>query len=214
MTVLHGAKASDDARTAIQDSTAIAYLGEILPGASADSLGILGDQDILQVSPTDTAVELTQSTPAVPGAPAIYQEVSTYGRTFARVVPSTALEAKALVSEFGVEHLSRVYLANDGQPYGAGAGLCGQAGRRRERLGRLGGADRRRRSPPRAPRRSSSPPARRPRPPTCSMRLRPPTRRPSCLPPRRWTTPRLPPPCSRRPPARCASPRPASPPRR
>ena len=70
MKVLHGAKPSDNARTAIQDSTAIAYLGEILPGASADSLGIVNDQDILQVSPTDTAVELTQSTPAVPGAPA------------------------------------------------------------------------------------------------------------------------------------------------
>jgi branched-chain amino acid transport system substrate-binding protein len=118
MKFLHGAKASDDARTAIQDGTAIAYLGEILPGASADSLGIVGDQDILQVSPTDTAVELTQSTPAVSGAPAIYQEVSTYGRTFARVVPSTALEAKALVSEFGVEHLNRIYLTDDGQPYG------------------------------------------------------------------------------------------------
>jgi branched-chain amino acid transport system substrate-binding protein len=118
MSVLHGAKASDDARTAIESGTAIAYLGEILPGASADSLGIVGDQDVLQISPTDTAVELTQSSPAVSGAPAIYQEVSTYGRTFARVVPSTALEAKALVSEFGVEHLSRVYLANDGEPYG------------------------------------------------------------------------------------------------
>jgi branched-chain amino acid transport system substrate-binding protein len=118
MSILHGAKPSDDARTTIQDGTAIAYLGEILPGASADSLGIVGDQDILQVSPTDTAVELTQSTPAVSGAPATYQEVSTYGRTFARVVPTTALEAKALVSEFGVEHLSRVYVADDGEPYG------------------------------------------------------------------------------------------------
>jgi branched-chain amino acid transport system substrate-binding protein len=116
--VLHGAKASDNARTAIVDSSAIAYLGEILPGVSADSLGIVGDQGILQISPTDTAVELTQSTSAVPGAPSIYQESSTYGRTFARVVPTTALEAKALVSELGAEHVTHVYVANDGQPYG------------------------------------------------------------------------------------------------
>ena len=40
---------------------AIAYLGEILPGASADSLGITNAQDLLQVAPTDTALELTQA---------------------------------------------------------------------------------------------------------------------------------------------------------
>ncbi len=65
--VLHGAKLSDNARTAISDTHAIAYLGEILPGDSADSLGITNDQSLLQVTPTDTAVELTQSSSAVPG---------------------------------------------------------------------------------------------------------------------------------------------------
>ena len=118
--VLHGAKVSDNARTAIQDNSAIAYLGEIIPGASADSIGILNYQDILQVSPTDTAVALTQSSSAVPGAPSEYYEsLSTYGRTFARLVPTTALEARALVAELVNEHVSRVYLTTDGQPYGA-----------------------------------------------------------------------------------------------
>ena len=37
---LHAAKISDNARTAIQDTTTIAYLGEVAPGASADSIGI------------------------------------------------------------------------------------------------------------------------------------------------------------------------------
>jgi ABC-type branched-subunit amino acid transport system substrate-binding protein len=118
--VLHGAKPSDNARTAIKDSSTIAYLGEIVPGQSAQSLGILNAADVLTVSPTDTAVELTQSTPAVPGAPGIYYEsLSTYGRTFARLVPTTALEARALVAQAQQLGASKIYVTGDGQPYGA-----------------------------------------------------------------------------------------------
>ena len=117
--VLHAAKPSDNARTAIQDATAIAYLGEILPGDSADSLGILNSQDILQISPTDTAVELTQTSSAVSDSPSTYYEsLGTYGRTFTRVAPTTLLEAKAIVSELAAEQLSHVYVANDGEHYG------------------------------------------------------------------------------------------------
>src|SRR5438270_741698 len=72
--VVREAKLSDAARTAIQDGSAVAYVGETIPGTSADSLGILGDQQILQVSPTDTAVELTQASPAVPGSPGNWYE--------------------------------------------------------------------------------------------------------------------------------------------
>ena len=84
----------------IQDKTAIAYLGEVVPHSSYESLGITNALDILQVSPTDTALELTQATPAVANAPdAYYQSLSTYKQTFARVVPTTAQEAKAQVQE-------------------------------------------------------------------------------------------------------------------
>ena len=69
---------SDQARTAIQDDSAIAYLGEVVPHSSYASFGITNANDILQVSPTDTALELTQSTPAIPGAPDMYyQSLST-----------------------------------------------------------------------------------------------------------------------------------------
>lgn len=120
LVVLRGAKPSDNARTAIENKTTIAYLGEIPPGASADSLGIVGDQGILTVSPTDTAVELTQSTPAVSGSPGIYYETRGSGsRTFARVVPTTAQEAKALLADAAALHVSKVYVASDGLPYGA-----------------------------------------------------------------------------------------------
>jgi branched-chain amino acid transport system substrate-binding protein len=118
--VLHGAKVSDIARTAIQDTNAIAYVGEIVPGTSADSIGILNGVQILQVSPTDTAVELTQPSSAVPGSPGIYYEATGSNlHTFARVVPTTALEAKALVAEASTLHVSKLYVVGDGQPYGA-----------------------------------------------------------------------------------------------
>lgn len=120
LTILHGAKVSDDARTAIEDGTAIAYLGEILPGQSAGSLGITNDQDVLQVSPTDNAVELTRNSSAVPGSPDLYyQALTTYGRTFARVVPSSALEAKALLAAAAARHVTKLYVTDDGQHYGA-----------------------------------------------------------------------------------------------
>ena len=64
-----GRKLSDNARQAIGDSSSIAYLGELTPGASADTIGITNAEDLLQVSPTDTAVELTQVSPAVPNSP-------------------------------------------------------------------------------------------------------------------------------------------------
>jgi branched-chain amino acid transport system substrate-binding protein len=117
--VLHG-QISDQARTAIQDQTAIAYLGEVVPHSSYASLGITNALDLLQVSPTDNAVELTQATPAVPGAPdSYYESLSSYGRTFARVVPTSAKEAEAQVQEMQALGVTKLYVADDGSPYGA-----------------------------------------------------------------------------------------------
>ena len=113
------AKPSDNARTAIQDKTAIAYLGELSPGVSAGTMGITNAQDLLQVSPTDTALELTQSTPVVHGAPGDYYEAhGTYGNTFARVVPSSAPEARAQAAMMRSLSVSKLYVANDGSSYG------------------------------------------------------------------------------------------------
>jgi branched-chain amino acid transport system substrate-binding protein len=116
---LGGAKASDNARSAIEDTSSIAYLGELDPGLSADSLGITNAQDLLQVTPTDTAAALTQVTPSVPNSPnRYYESLSNYGRTFARVVPTTSLEAKAQVQEMQAQHVSKLYVSSDGSQYG------------------------------------------------------------------------------------------------
>jgi ABC-type branched-subunit amino acid transport system substrate-binding protein len=119
---LHGRELSDNARTAIQDKTTIAYLGELQPGTSQISVEILNQQGVLVVSPADTADYLTQAAPGVPGSPTKYYPArTTYHETFARVVPNSAAEAKAQVQEMGAEKISSLYVANDGQPYGIAA---------------------------------------------------------------------------------------------
>lgn len=114
------AQITANARKAVLDSSTIAYLGELAPHTSFGSIGITSAQDLLQVSPTDTAVELTQKTPAVAGAPdSYYQSVKTYGLTFGRVVPTSAVEAQAQVQAMKALHVQRLYVTNDGSSYGA-----------------------------------------------------------------------------------------------
>ena len=119
MKILHGRVLSDNARRAIQDPLAIAYLGEVAPGASEQTVGITNAQQLLQVSPTDTALELGQTTSAVPGAPqGFFESWSTNGRTFGRVVPTSAQEAKALVAKMKSMGAQSVFVAHDGSNYG------------------------------------------------------------------------------------------------
>ena len=47
-----------------------------------------------------------------------YPAHSTYQRTFARIVPTSAQEAKALVQEMQSEHVTSLYVSDDGQRYG------------------------------------------------------------------------------------------------
>jgi branched-chain amino acid transport system substrate-binding protein len=115
-----GGKLSDNARSAIGDLTTVAYIGELVPGTSGQTIGITNAQDVLQVSPTDTALELTQAVPQVPGSPGVYYEsLSANGQTFARVVPNNKFEAKALVGEMQSAGVKRLYVKSDGSAYGA-----------------------------------------------------------------------------------------------
>jgi branched-chain amino acid transport system substrate-binding protein len=119
MRTVRGSTISEQARTVIQDASSIAYLGEVVPGSSYASLGITNALDILQVSPTDTALELTETTPAVANTPdGYYESLSTYGRTFARVVPTSGEEAKAQIQEMQALGVSKLYVSSDGSDYG------------------------------------------------------------------------------------------------
>ena len=55
------ARAGANARTATEDSTAIAYIGELDYGGSAVSVPITNDAGILQVSPGDGLTSLTRA---------------------------------------------------------------------------------------------------------------------------------------------------------
>ena len=117
---LAGKEPSANARSAIEDPSTIAYLGELVPGTSWISIQITNEQGVLEVSPLDTAAYLTQPSSVVPGAPGRYYPSSkTYGDTFARVVPTTAQEARADVAELPALGVRKLYVASDGQPYGA-----------------------------------------------------------------------------------------------
>jgi branched-chain amino acid transport system substrate-binding protein len=117
--VAHGNEVSASARSAVQDKQAIAYLGEIAPGTSGVSLQITNQVGLLQLSPTDTAVYLTQSTPSVHDSPGhFYPASGTFHHTFARVVATTAQEAKALVTGMKARGVSKLYVTNDGTAYG------------------------------------------------------------------------------------------------
>jgi ABC-type branched-subunit amino acid transport system substrate-binding protein len=116
--VVHKPELSDNARTAIQDKSAIAYLGELAPADSEQTAGITNALDLLTVSPADTALELTEATPAIANTPnGYYESLSTYGHTFARVVPTSGQEATfdahAIAAAGGP-----LYIANDGSDYG------------------------------------------------------------------------------------------------
>jgi branched-chain amino acid transport system substrate-binding protein len=123
---LTSGKVTDNARSAIENSNTIAYLGEFAPGTSGPSITITNYSDVLQVSPGDTALEYTQATKAVPDSPQKYfgEAYSSYGYTYAQVVPSSALEAKAQVQEMQALHVKTLYVTSDGSDYGSAIALA------------------------------------------------------------------------------------------
>ena len=87
------ALAGANARRATEDSTAIAYIGELDSGATRTSLPITNEAGLLQVSPTASAVDLTRQ---APGSSQIPNQVQPSGsRTFGRVIPSDAAQGAA-----------------------------------------------------------------------------------------------------------------------
>jgi branched-chain amino acid transport system substrate-binding protein len=84
---------ADNARRASQDSTAIAYIGELESGATRASLPITNQAMMLHVSPGSTAVDLTQAAPGSDDVPELAQP--TGERTFGRVIPDDEKQAGA-----------------------------------------------------------------------------------------------------------------------
>ena len=113
------AQTTNDAHTAINDSSTIGYLGEFNSGASAISIPLLNQAGIAQISPSNTAVGLTANVPgASPGEPQKYYP--TGKRTYARIVPKDTIQAAAQVTLWKAAGCTKVYIFNDQEVYGAG----------------------------------------------------------------------------------------------
>jgi branched-chain amino acid transport system substrate-binding protein len=99
---------------AAADRTTIGYLGDMNSGASAVSIPLLNRAGIAQVSPTSTAVGLTTDGPgSSPGEPDKYYP--TRVRTFARVVPNDAVQARVQVRLQQSVGCKKTYVVNDGE---------------------------------------------------------------------------------------------------
>ncbi|MGZ4200418.1 MAG: branched-chain amino acid ABC transporter substrate-binding protein, partial [Thermoleophilia bacterium] len=109
---------SSDARKAAQDKSTIGYLGEFNSGASAISIPILNEANILQVSPSNTYVGLTRSQGADKGEPDKYYPSGK--RTFGRVVPADHIQAAAQVTYQKDSGCTKLYIVNDKEVYGKG----------------------------------------------------------------------------------------------
>jgi branched-chain amino acid transport system substrate-binding protein len=108
-----------NARKAVQDKSTVAYLGEFNSGATTNSLPILNEAGIPQVSPSNTAQGLTaKGLGSAPGEPDKYYP--TGKRTYARVVPRDEIQGGAVVSAMKDDGCKKVYIVNDKEVYGQG----------------------------------------------------------------------------------------------
>jgi len=106
-----------NARRAAKDPRTVAYLGELDTGASAISIPVLNEEEILQVSPADTVAGLTtRRGSAGSGEPDKYYP--TRRRTFARLMPSDSVQAAALLETMRADGVGRLMLLNDDAIYG------------------------------------------------------------------------------------------------
>jgi branched-chain amino acid transport system substrate-binding protein len=103
------ARVGHNARRATRDASAIAYIGELHSGATRTSLPITNEARILQVSPASSAGDLVRQPGTFDGVP---EELQPSGeRTFGRVIPSDAAQARGAagwISEIGGERVAAV----------------------------------------------------------------------------------------------------------
>jgi branched-chain amino acid transport system substrate-binding protein len=105
-----------DAKTAAQDNSAIAYLGDYNSGASAVSLPLINAAGILQVSPAGSPyVGLTSSLDAGQDEPERFYP--TGKRTYGRLMAADPIEAGAQVALMKALKVKRVYVLNDEDPF-------------------------------------------------------------------------------------------------
>lgn len=122
-------KVLDNARAAVRDLNAIAYIGERDSAATALSLPLTNEGHILQVSPSSTYEGLTRASRRQGEPERFYPSGE---RTFARVVPADHLQASALVGYMKESGVRTLAMLADRAIYGGGiADQVEQAAERR-----------------------------------------------------------------------------------
>lgn len=106
-----------DAKTAAQDTSTIAYIGDYNSAASAVSLPLINAAGVLQVSPASPYVGLTSSLDAGQDEPERFYP--TGKRNFGRLMPADPVQAAAQVALMRALHVRRVYAIDDLDPFQA-----------------------------------------------------------------------------------------------
>jgi branched-chain amino acid transport system substrate-binding protein len=111
-----------NARAAIKNPSTIGYLGDLNSGATAVAIPLLNRGDVPQISPTSTAVGLTQGgLEAAPGEPQKYYP--TNKRTFVRVIPSDRIQSAVQVQLQHEADCDRIVVLDDGEVDGTDAAV-------------------------------------------------------------------------------------------
>jgi branched-chain amino acid transport system substrate-binding protein len=104
-----------NAKTAAEDTTTIAYLGDYNSGATAVSLPLINASGILQISPASPYVGLTSSLDAGQDEPERFYPSGK--RTFGRLQPGDPVQAEAQVQLMQGMGVKRVYVLDDQGPF-------------------------------------------------------------------------------------------------
>jgi len=104
-----------DAKTAAEDTTTIAYLGDYNSGATAVSLPLINAAGILQISPASPYVGLTSSLDAGQDEPERFYPSGK--RTFGRLQPGDPAQAEAQVQLMRALGVKRLYVLDDQDPF-------------------------------------------------------------------------------------------------
>ena len=111
-----------NARAAIKNPSTIGYLGDLNSGATAVAIPLLNRADVPQISPTSTAVGLTEGgLEAAPGEPQKYYPAEK--RTFVRVIPSDRIQSAVQVQLQREADCDRIVVLDDGEVDGTDAAV-------------------------------------------------------------------------------------------
>ncbi|MEY2515644.1 MAG: branched-chain amino acid transport system substrate-binding protein [bacterium] len=108
----------ENARTAVRDINTIAYIGDRDSAATALSLPLTNEGDVLQVSPTSSYDGLTRAGGVRTGEPERFYPSGK--RTFGRLVPADHVQASALVGYMKTEGVRTLAMLGDRELDGGG----------------------------------------------------------------------------------------------